>query len=129
MTELIVLGIFSILIVYVSWQLFIESIMWCLEPLFDCFANKETNQCENSHAGINNIETSDLENIPIQKVQMRMEDSTTITYVSKITLKKAEEEPQKLADGVWIYKDCIYSKKPTKKQINKALRNRIKRRF
>lgn len=62
---------------------------------------------------------------PKKKVKITLENLNKPIHLSKSILQKAQKEPQSLPNAnLWIYKDYIFSSKPTKENRNvKRIKN------
>ncbi len=75
--------------------------------------------------GEESLEDIDLGQIPKNKVKVSLKDFGKPIHLPKSLLEKAKKEPQKLANtNLWIYKDHIFSSKPTQERIKELFRGK-----
>jgi hypothetical protein len=101
LTFLIIIGLFF----YFIWFLFFRSLLWVAEPLIEYFESRETGRLiVEDDSGV--------------KAKVTLEGLDKPIHLPKSILKKAEIEPQKLPNTtLWIYKDYIFSSKPTEEKL------------
>jgi len=123
MAGLFVLLLLAGLFLWLIWYLFFRSILWVAEPLIEHFENKEAERFSIEDIDKDEFDDADLESIPESKVKVNIKDFDKPIHLSKSLLQKAQREPQKLANtNLWIYKDCIFSSKPTEEKMKKISR-------
>jgi hypothetical protein len=111
---LLLAGIFF----YLIWYFFYRSVLWVAEPLIEYFENREAERFIVEDFGEESLEDIDLGQIHKNKVKISIKDFDKPIHLSKSLLQKAKKEPQKLAGtNLWIYKDYIFSIKPTEGKL------------
>jgi len=113
MASLLALILIAGLFLYIIWYIFFRSLIWVLKPLIEYFENREAERFSIEDIDKDEFNDSDLESIPKSKLKVTLKDFDKPIHLSKTLLKKAQKQPQKLANtNLWIYKDHIYSYKP-----------------
>jgi len=106
---LIILLLVAGLLIYLIWYLFFRSLLWVCEPLVEYIKDREVEKFD--VADINEDEAAD-------KVEITITSLAEPIHIPKPILQKAQKEPQKLPKtNLWIYKDYIFSSKPTEEKI------------
>ena len=112
---LLALLLIADLFFWLIWYLFFRSILWVAEPLIKHFEDREAERFM-----VEDLEEEDinLESISKNKVKVTIKDFDNSIHLPKFLLQKAQKEPQKLPKtNLWIYKDYIFSSKPTEEKI------------
>jgi len=114
---LLIVGLF----LYLIWYLFFRSILWVAEPLIEHFENKEAERFSIEDIDKDEFDDNDLEGISKNKVKVTIKDFDKPIHLSRSLLQKAQKDPQKLTNtNLWIYKDHIFSSKPTEEKMKEA---------
>jgi hypothetical protein len=105
MVGIVAFLLFDSLFLYFIWYLFFCSLLWVAEPLIEYFEGRETGRLiVEDDSGV--------------KAKVTLEGLDKPIHLHKSILKKAEREPQKLPKtNLWIYKDYIFSSKPTEEKL------------
>ena len=114
LTLLLIVGLF----LWFIWYLFFRSVLWVAEPLIDYFEGREAERFSIDDIDKDEFDDNDLENIPKNKVKIAIRDFDKPIHLSRSFLQKAQKEPQKINNtNLWIYRNYIFSSKPTKEKI------------
>jgi len=101
------------LLLWFIWYIFFRSVLWVAEPLIEYFEGREAERFWIEDIDKDEFNDSDLESIPKSKLKVTIKGFDKPIHLSKTLLRKAQKQPQKLANtNLWIYKDHIYSYKP-----------------
>ena len=107
---LLIIGLF----LWFIWYLFFCSLLWVAEPLIKYFESREAERFWIEGIDKDDFDEADLESIPKNKVKVTIKGFDKPIHLSKTLLKKAQKQPQRLGNtNLWIYKDHIYSNKPS----------------
>ena len=113
MSGILILFLFLGLILYLLGYIFFRSVLWVAEPLIEYFEGREAERFWIEDIDKDEFNDSDLESIPKSKLKVTIKGFDKPIHLSKTLLRKAQKQPQKLANtNLWIYKDHIYSNKP-----------------
>jgi len=123
MGSLLVLILTTGLFLYLIWYLFFRSVLWVAEPLIKHFEDREAERFMVEGFEEESFEDIDLGRIPKNKVRVTIEDFDKPISLPKSLLEKAKKGPQKLANtNLWVYKDYIFSSKPTEDKLRELLK-------
>ena len=96
-------------LIYLIWYVFFRSLLWVCEPLVEYMKDREAEKF-----AAKDIDESDA----TDKVEITITSLAEPIHIPKPILQKAQKEPQKLPKtNLWVYKDYIFSSKPTKEKI------------
>ncbi len=105
---IIILLILAGLALWFIWYLFFRSVLWVVEPLIEHMKGREAEKF--AVKDIDEDEATD-------KVEITITSLAEPIHIPKPILQKAQKESQKLPKtNLWVYKDYIFSSRPTKEK-------------
>jgi len=123
MAGILALLLIAGLFLWLIWYLFFRSLLWVAEPLIKHFEDREAERFTIEDINKDEFDDRDLEDIPKGKVKVTIKDFDKPIHLSKSLLQKAQNQPQKLVNtNLWIYKDHIFSSRPTEEGIKEVFR-------